>query len=68
MVDTSAQEPGDHTSWSAGTMIEEVGGCWSNRFRCLCRGCSLGLDLVVGHSGRRGGEGVCGVRIVSAVA
>jgi hypothetical protein len=55
-----------HTSLSAGMMIEEVGGYWSNRFLHfrLCRGYSL----VVGRSGRMEGEGVCGVRIVSGVA
>jgi len=55
-----------HTSWSVGMKIEEEGGCWSSRFHRfhLCRGCSL----VVGRSGRMGGEGVYGVRTVSGVA
>jgi hypothetical protein len=65
-ADKLPQELLGHTSWSAGMMIEEVGGCWSNRFHRfrLCRGCSL----VVGRSGRMEGEGVYGVRIVSGVA
>jgi hypothetical protein len=48
--------------------IEEEVGYWSNRFHRLCRGCSLGLGLVVGRFGRMGVEGVYGVQIFSAVA
>jgi hypothetical protein len=67
MVGMCWQGLGGRTSWFAGMKMEE-GGCWSSRFLRWYRGCSLGQGRVVGRSVRKGGEGVCGVRIVSAVA